>query len=49
MIQDETNHEVAGYTVEELLAPAPKAFGLRAFGERIVISRLDNLVRKAML
>lgn len=49
MVPDQTNHEVAEYTVEELLAPAPKVLGIRAFGERIVISLMEDLVRKAMM
>ncbi|KAF5319248.1 hypothetical protein D9619_008748 [Psilocybe cf. subviscida] len=49
MVPNETNHEVAEYTIEELLAAAPKAMGLRAFGERVVISLLEDFVRKAMI
>lgn len=49
MVPNETNHEVAEYTIEELLAAAPKAMGLRAFGERVVISLLEDFVRKAMM
>lgn len=49
MVPDEMNHEIAGYTIQELLAAAPKAMGLRAFGERIVVSLLEDPVRKAMM
>lgn len=49
MVPDESNNLVAGFTTGELLYAVPKALGLKAFGERIVIALLEERVRIAML
>lgn len=49
MVPSQTNHDVAGYTVDELLSAAPEALGMKAFGERVVICLLDEITRKAMM
>ncbi|KAF8966173.1 hypothetical protein BDZ97DRAFT_1658235 [Flammula alnicola] len=49
MVPAETNKEIAGYTVDELLSAAPKAFGVKAFGVRVVICLMDDIVRQAMM
>jgi len=49
MVPADTNREVAGYTVDELLGFVPKTFGLKAFGERSVICLLEDIVRESML
>ncbi|KAJ3563637.1 hypothetical protein NP233_g8816 [Leucocoprinus birnbaumii] len=43
------NHEVAGYTTEELLYPVPTAFGIRNWVEGLTVCMLDEPARKAML
>jgi hypothetical protein len=48
MVPADTNREVAGYTVDELLSFVPETFGLKAFGERTVICLLEDIVRKSM-
>ena len=48
MVPADTNREVAGYTVDELLSFVPETFGVKAFGERIVICLLEDLVRESM-
>ncbi|KIM48566.1 hypothetical protein M413DRAFT_20940 [Hebeloma cylindrosporum] len=47
MVPADTNKEVAGYTVEELLSPVPEAFGLKALGERMVICLMEDAVRES--
>lgn len=49
MVPAETNRVVAGYTLDELLCPVPEAFGLRAFGVKIVLCLLDGITREAMM
>ncbi|KAF8197134.1 hypothetical protein BJ912DRAFT_954888 [Pholiota molesta] len=49
MVPAETNRIVAGYTLDELLCPVPEAFGLRAFGVKIVVCLLDDITREAMM
>jgi len=48
MVPADTNREVAGYTVDELLGFVPETFGLKAFGERTVICLLEDIVRESM-
>lgn len=47
MVPADTNKEVAGLTVEELLGPVPETFGLKAFGKRIVICLMEDIVRES--
>ena len=47
MAPADTNKEVAGYSVEELLSSVPETFGLKAFCERIVICLMDDIVRES--
>ena len=49
MVPADTNKEVAGYTVEELLSFVPEAFGLKALGQRVVICLMEDAVRESML
>ncbi|TEB31420.1 hypothetical protein FA13DRAFT_366962 [Coprinellus micaceus] len=49
MAPDEANHKLSEYTMDEILYPVPRAFGLREFGERAVICLLPDRVREAML
>ena len=48
MVPADTNREVAGYTVDELLGFVPETFGMKAFGERTVICLLEDIVRESM-
>ena len=48
MVAAETNRELAGYTLDELLSFLPEAFGLKAVGERMVICVLEDIVRESM-
>jgi hypothetical protein len=49
MVPADTNREVAGYTIDELLGFVPETFGLKAFGERTVICLMEDIVRESML
>jgi hypothetical protein len=49
MVPAKSNHDTAAHTLNELLAAVPQAFGLKNFGQRIAISLMDDIVRKAMM
>jgi len=49
MVPADTNKEVAGYTVEELLGFVPETFGMKALSRRIVICLMEDVVRESML
>ena len=49
MIPAETNKEVAGYTIAELLAPVPIRFGLRSFAVRVALCLLEDRARVGMM
>ena len=49
MVPADTNKEVAGYTVEELISFLPEAFGGKALSRRIVICLMEDVVRESML
>jgi len=49
MVPADTNKEVAVYTVEALLSPVPETFGLKAFGKRVVICLMGDIVRESTL
>jgi len=49
MVPADTNKEVAGYTVEELLSFVPETFGMKALSRRIVICLMEDFVRESML
>lgn len=48
MVPEDSNHELAGYTLGELLSAVPDALGLKGFAEKVSISLLDDIVREAM-
>jgi len=49
MVPADTNKEVAGYTVEQLLDFVPETFGLKAFSTRILICLMEDVVRESTL
>jgi len=49
MVPADTNKEVAGYTVEELISFVPETFGVKALSRRIVICLMEDVVRESML
>ena len=49
MIPAETNKEVAGYTIAELLAAVPIRFGLRSFAVRVALCLLEERVGVGMM
>ena len=49
MIPAETNKEVAGYTMTELLSAVPIRFGLRSFAVRVALCLLEDRVRVGMM
>ncbi len=49
MTPHNTNKDVAGYTLEELLCVAPKAFGIRTWIEGLTVCILDEPVRIGMM
>ncbi|PPQ96008.1 hypothetical protein CVT26_016170 [Gymnopilus dilepis] len=49
MVPEDSNHELADNTLDELLSAVPEAFGLKAFAKRVSIALLDNIVREAMI
>jgi hypothetical protein len=49
MVPAQSNHDVAGYTTEELLHAVPEMFGIKNFARRISICLLEERVRIAML
>jgi hypothetical protein len=49
MVPHPINHEVAGYTTEELLYAVPTAFRIRDWVEGLTVCMLDEPVRIAML
>ena len=48
MVPADTNKEVGGYTVEELLSFVPETFGIKALGQRVVICLMEDAVRESM-
>jgi hypothetical protein len=48
MVTADTNREVAGYTVDELISFVPENFGVKAFAERTVICLMEDVVRESM-
>ena len=49
MVPADTNREVAVYTVDELLGFVTETFGMKAFGEHLVICLMDDIIRGSML
>jgi hypothetical protein len=49
MVPAQSNYETARHTLNELLAAAPKAFGLKDFAERLAICLMEDNVREAMM
>ena len=49
MISAETNKEVAGYTMAELLSAVPIPFGLPSFAVRVALCLLEDRVRVGMM
>ncbi|KAF8906990.1 hypothetical protein CPB84DRAFT_337320 [Gymnopilus junonius] len=49
MVPADSNHDMVGNTIDELLTAVPNAFGLKAFAEKVVISLSDDNVREAMM
>ena len=49
MIPAETDKEVAGYTMAELLSAVPIPFGLLSFTVRVVLCLLEDRVRVGMM
>ncbi|KDR72939.1 hypothetical protein GALMADRAFT_73434 [Galerina marginata CBS 339.88] len=49
MVPADSNHELAGYTLDELLCAMPEAFGLKAFGVRVSVCLMDDIVREGMM
>ena len=49
MIPAETNKEIAGHTVAELLSAVPIRFGLRSFAVRVALCLLEDRVRVGMM
>ena len=49
MVPEDSNHELADNTLDELLSAVPEAFGLKAFSKRVSIALLDDIVREAMM
>jgi hypothetical protein len=49
MVPADTNKEIAGYTVEELISFVPETFGVKALSRRIVICLMEDVVRESML
>jgi hypothetical protein len=49
MIPAQSNHETAGYTLNELLAAVPGVLGMRGFAEKLAICLIEDIVREAMM
>ena len=49
MIPAKVNHQVACYTMGELLSAVPEALGLKKFAENLSICLLEDRVREAMM
>ncbi|THU80456.1 hypothetical protein K435DRAFT_785447 [Dendrothele bispora CBS 962.96] len=49
MVSAQTNHDVAQYTLDELLYAVPTRFGLREFARSLAISLLEDITREAMM
>ena len=49
MVPEQSNHEIADSTVDELLFPIPEAFGLKKFAKRLAIGLLEDKVRESMM
>ncbi|KIM44280.1 hypothetical protein M413DRAFT_378573 [Hebeloma cylindrosporum] len=49
MVPADTNKEVAGSTVEELISFVPETFGVKALSRRIVVCLMEDPVRESML
>ena len=49
MIPYETNKEVAGYTMAQLLSAVPIRFGLWSFAARVALCLLEDRVRVGMM
>ncbi|ESK92462.1 hypothetical protein Moror_4499 [Moniliophthora roreri MCA 2997] len=48
MYPAQTNHDVAWYTLEELIHVLPETLGVRNFARKLAIAMLDDNVREAM-
>lgn len=49
MVPAQSNHDLAGFTLEELLAAVPEFCGLKAFARRLAMCAMDDNVREAMM
>jgi hypothetical protein len=49
MVPAQTNHDVAIYTINELLHVVPEAFGIHAFAVRVILCLIEDPVRVAMV
>lgn len=49
MVPAQSNHELAEYTLDELLSAVPRVLGLKTFGKRVAICLMDDRVRVAMM
>ncbi|THU87659.1 hypothetical protein K435DRAFT_969803 [Dendrothele bispora CBS 962.96] len=49
MVPAQTNHDVAQYTLDELLYVVPIRFGLKEFARSLAISLLEDITREAMM
>jgi len=49
MVPAQSNADVARYTLDELLAAAPGALGIKKFGEKVSICLMDDITRVAMM
>ncbi|KAH9475208.1 Mycophenolic acid biosynthesis cluster protein B [Psilocybe cubensis] len=45
----QSNHDLAGFTLEELLSAVPEFGGLKSFARRLAICAMDDIVREAMM
>jgi len=48
MVPADTNRGLAAYTVDELIGFIPEIFGVKAFGKRLMICLMDDIVRESM-
>jgi hypothetical protein len=49
MVPSQSNYETARHTLDELLAVAPKAFGIKDFAEKLAICLMEDIVTEAMM
>ncbi|KAF9560436.1 hypothetical protein CPC08DRAFT_762730 [Agrocybe pediades] len=49
MVPAQSNHDLAEYTLDELLSATPNILGLRALGRRVAICLMDDIVPEAMM